>query len=228
MMTSKERSRLHRNQLVFCTTAGILIGIVLAAYLGAFSGKDFENLSDWIAVLVASVAAGISFYAVRLVAHTLKATQDTLATTIQMAEDQKRIGNAQIRPWVLASEYKVTIHDWTEETAVIKFKNFGHTPARFIRIKSRLLFYEGGGQDKRSDHHDYDWDALHYIPPSCDITVKRDVSLALGSALNYGTLLFTVEYFDIEGNADTKRKPWLYEVGFKVYKDVRGPVIAIN
>lgn len=124
----KQADNLHRNQLVATALASCLLTLVLAAYLGAYSSADFENLSDWFAVIIAAGAAGISLYAVLLVAKTLKATQDTLKATQEMAADTKRIGDAQLRPWVLVEDCTL---DETQEGIVItvNLHNYGVSPA---------------------------------------------------------------------------------------------------
>lgn len=216
-----------RNQLISSLFVGVLSGFIFAIYLGAFSSKDYENVTDWLAVLVASVAAGISLYAVRLVARTLKATQDTLAATVQMANDQRRIGNAQIRPWVLASSYSINERDYDDYTAVIHFKNFGHTPARFVRIWSRLS-YEAVVEGRRESGEQSNDDKRHYIAPSEEVIVRQDINMALTAPYSCGLLLFKIEYFDIIGKENENASPWNYEVGFKVVHDADGPVISIN
>lgn len=131
---------LHRNQLLVAVVASCLVTLVLAAYLGAYSSADFENLTDWLAVIIAACAAGISLYAVVQVSKTLLATQQTLKLTQEMAADTKRIGDAQIRPWVLVDRYDVR---GVARGSIIDvwFKNYGVSPASYLTLTIAIDCY---------------------------------------------------------------------------------------
>lgn len=150
----KPADNLHRNQLAATALASCLLTLVLAAYLGAYSSADFENLSDWFAVIIAAGAAGISLYAVLLVAKTLKATQETLKATQEMAADAKRIGDAQLRPWLLLDECHLTNHDHGLHIKVT-LRNFGYSPASFIEFVTNVYTFKPS-DDYDSDYFDED------------------------------------------------------------------------
>lgn len=123
---NKAKDQSQRNQLLAFLVGGFLLGFVVALYLGAFSGNQYEKLSNWVSVLIAAVA-------VVLVAQTLKATRDTLTATQQMAKDQSRIGNAQIRPWLVVDNADIR-GPRHECEPYITLKNYGYEPAVRIRV----------------------------------------------------------------------------------------------
>ncbi|MDT1063082.1 hypothetical protein RM190_14490 [Paracoccus sp. CPCC 101403] len=134
------REQLHRNQIITAVIAAALVAFVVAAYLGAFSRTEFKEIPDWVSALTSVVAAAISAYAVYLVARTLEATKETLKATQEMAADTKRIGDAQIRPWVLLSNYEVINTAFGPEV-LARFANYGFSPALQIFYEIKVECY---------------------------------------------------------------------------------------
>lgn len=229
--TYRRSLRFIRNQIILCTFGGVVFGFILAAHLGAFSDEKYANVTNWLAVIVASVAAAISFYAVRLVAKTLKATQDTLSATVQMANDQRRIGNAQIRPWVLVSEYKIEHHGIMTAgnyQAVLRIRNFGTTPAMRVIASLTLQYVDNFDENGPLITDFLGHEIRQYLPPSQDLIIEKTVDSALNSPLVEGNLVLTVTYYDIDGNSDVDQEPWTYREEFNVYLDPNGAIIVIR
>lgn len=120
--------------------ASLLLGFVLAGYaawaltwVSGWRNVTFQAVKEippWVSALTAVVAAAISAYAVYLVSKTLQATRETLNATQEMAADTKRIGHAQLRPWVLMKRPEITTTEAGAITVNVEFTNYGVSPAK--------------------------------------------------------------------------------------------------
>lgn len=202
--------------------AGAIIGFLTALFSGAMGLTAITDAADWLQGISSVLALLVSVYVVTQVAKTLSATQE-------MAEDQRRIGNAQIRPWILAGKPSI-IRDPINHSSVanIPLVNFGPTPARFVLINSKLLFDHNRVSKRYDASIEYDKEYRHYIPPTEDFTFDRDVSEAIESIMGVGLLLVKVEYYDINSDMDENTAPFKFEVGIKVSNGPDGPEIKLN
>lgn len=129
-----------QNTIVAGVTVGAMLGFALAIWFGAITTGEGSKFTDWIQSTAAVSASIISAVAVVLVAKTLKATRDTLDATRIMAEDQKRIGDAQTRAWVMVSDISVDNGVYSASQSdifhnvTVTLKNYGNTPAEWIRF----------------------------------------------------------------------------------------------
>ncbi|UWR87115.1 hypothetical protein [Phaeobacter inhibens] len=97
---SQEQYR-ERNRLVCFGFCSFLLGLATAIYLGAVAQARFQEIPVWLSAIASIGATVVSVVAVYWVSQTLKATREALVLTQEMAIDQKRIGEAQIRPFIL-------------------------------------------------------------------------------------------------------------------------------
>lgn len=138
--SSKDKTFETRNTIASAATVGAMIGFVIALWLGAISVGETSKFTDWIQSTAAVAASGISALAVVLVAKTLKATRETLDATRIMAEDQRQIGDAQTRAWVMVSDISVDGGAYSNSKSDIfhnvriTLKNYGITPAKWLRF----------------------------------------------------------------------------------------------
>lgn len=194
-----DKAQAHSGQLVAFLVGGVLFGFVVALYLGAFSGKDYEKLSDWFSVLIAAIAAGISAYAVFLVAKTLEATRETLKATSEMVEDQKKankeqakIGLAQTRPWVLIDS--LNFNDPINPTFVnVRLRNFGFNPALRVKAITQILVSKNESANKVDDEASLDgqryWNGIGALPCGVDFIAKSDVFSSMDLMAGNGLML---------------------------------------
>lgn len=201
----------RRNTFVVGVVGGVLIGLICAMLLGLikYSNKADEGITSWIQSLSGITATLVSVYAVYLVSQTLKATQETLQTTQRMADDQKRIGETQIRPWLLVSESSINLVSSIEEEIAIKIKNFGPTPARFITFSTHLW---EDGEDNCS--YIFPPQNQHYIAPGQDTLITYNINEYLLNRYQSPRLGLRVTYCSI----DDKYNDLDYMVNFRIVK----------
>lgn len=126
------------NRLMTSVVASALGGFVLAIYLGAFAKADMKEMASWVTALAAVVSVMVAVAAVIYVAQTLKATRDTLDATRKMAREQTRIGDSQIRPYIVFESLSNETLDGGVGSVRIVFKNVGFTPASAIVFDSSV------------------------------------------------------------------------------------------
>ncbi len=124
------------NRLVTCFVASAGGGFVLAIYLGAFAKAEMRELASWVTALAAVASVMVAVAAIMYVAQTLKATRDTLDATRNMAAEQTRIGDSQIRPYIVFEKLSNETFDGGTGSVEIVFKNVGATPASNIIFNS--------------------------------------------------------------------------------------------
>jgi hypothetical protein len=126
------------NRLVASVVASAGGGFVLAIYLGAFAKADMREVASWVTALAAVSSVMVAVAAVIYVAQTLKATRDTLDATRNMAREQTRIGDSQIRPYIVFESLSNNTLDGGVGSVSIVFKNVGTTPASVIVFDSSI------------------------------------------------------------------------------------------
>ncbi|WP_122077007.1 hypothetical protein [Pseudophaeobacter sp. EL27] len=122
-----------RNRLVLFTFVAFFLGFITALYLGAAGQTDLQKIPAWLTAIASTGATAISLVAVYLVYQTLEATRETLVSTREMSKDQRRIGEAQIRPFLLFEGQFFHSVDGCVE-GYIKLVNYGTAPATKVRI----------------------------------------------------------------------------------------------
>lgn len=135
-----------RNIVTVSIFGGVVVGFILAILLHVFKADGKDSTTDWIMTVAAVSSSLISGLAVILVAQTLSATRETLQATQVMAEYQRRIGDNQTRPWLLMEGCFVDNFD-DSFTVCINLKNYGTTPAAYVRISGLVeeYFFEEDG-----------------------------------------------------------------------------------
>lgn len=164
-----ERDRIERNRLVLAVFIALCAGLLLAMVFGALPDVALKT-DEWVAVSIAAIAAGISGYAVYLVNQTLEATRKTLEVTQAMAKDQKRIGDAQTRAWLLIEKCHVKgLGESPHFIAILK--NFGKSPASMVNIKATTIMEDHSVRPilERSTSKDY---SFKYITMDNEVTVN--------------------------------------------------------
>lgn len=201
----------RRNTFVVGIVGGVLIGLISALLLGLirYSSKADEGITSWIQSLSGIIATLVSVYAVYLVSQTLKATQETLQTTQRMADDQKRIGETQMRPWLLVSESSINLVSGLEKEITITIKNFGPTPARFVTFSTHLW-----QDEKDSRFYIFPPQNQHYIAPGQGTLITYDISEGLLHRYQNPRLGLRVTYCSI----DDKYNELEYIVNFRIIK----------
>jgi len=124
------------NRLATSAVASAGGGFVLAIYLGAFAKAEMREVASWVTALAAVVSVMVAVAAVIYVAQTLKATRDTLDATRNMAREQTRIGDSQVRPHIVFESLSSDTLDGGVGSISIVFKNVGATPASAIVFDS--------------------------------------------------------------------------------------------
>lgn len=205
--THRLREQLHRNQVLTAVIAAALVGFVVAAYLGAFSTTSLKEVPAWISALTAVVAAVISAYAVYLVAHTLDATRQTLRET-------KRIGDAQLRPWVLVEGFAVSTGVWGPDIRVL-FHNYGvshASPISFYVCIDCYRYHEGEfveyNEDGTEKNYLGEWQGAlvmdDYLVPHGKRLVEGCFFLAeMPEGTDYMYLKIKTNYSDFAGSVDS-------------------------
>ena len=209
--------------------AFFLCGFVIAAYLSwAISWLDglegtrfrtFKEIPPWISAATSIMATLISAFAVYFVAETLRETKKTLSATIKMATDQKRIGDAQIRPWVMVDSCVVETGRYDDTAAHIVLKNFGPTPARFITIDTHIWCIERNTSETvRLD--DFDIETRHYIAPGQDLLIVRDFYLHDDVYFHDPRLSLRLTYHNVHDiPSDNDNEEHEYHVNFYIYEN---------
>ncbi|MGS4916316.1 hypothetical protein [Mameliella alba] len=126
------------NRLVTSVVASAVGGFVLAIYLGAFAKAEMREVASWVTALAAVASVMVAVAAVIYVAQTLKATRDTLDATRNMAREQTRIGDSQIRPYIVFDSLSNETLEGGVGSVSIVFKNVGITPASAIIFDSSV------------------------------------------------------------------------------------------
>lgn len=124
------------NRLVICSVFSAGSAFVLAIYIGAFAKSEMRELASWVTALAAVASVMVAVVAIMYVAQTLKATRDTLDATRNMAMEQIRIGDSQIRPYIVFERLSNETFEGGVGSVAIVFKNVGATPASSITFDS--------------------------------------------------------------------------------------------
>jgi ABC-type nickel/cobalt efflux system permease component RcnA len=130
------------NRLVTCSVVSAGGAFVLAIYLGAFAKTEMRELASWVTALAAVASVMVAVVAIMYVAQTLKATRDTLDATRNMAIEQTRIGDSQIRPYIVFERLSNETFEDGIGSVEIVFKNVGATPASNITFDSTFELSE--------------------------------------------------------------------------------------
>ncbi|WP_139103238.1 hypothetical protein [Pararhodobacter sp. CCB-MM2] len=124
------------NRLATCVVVSAGGGFVLAIYLGAFAKAELREVASWVTALAAVASVMVAVVAVMYVSQTLKATRETLDATRDMAREQSRIGDSQIRPYIVFESLSNETPTGGIGSVSIVFKNVGVTPAASIEFNS--------------------------------------------------------------------------------------------
>lgn len=143
----KNLVREHTNITIVSSFGAAVFGFLLAIYSGGYAEAEFKEIPPWLALIVSVASTAISAYAVYLVSKTLKATQDTLSVTQQMAEAQKEAFRTEYRPLVLIEAIEINefitasprlkYHGDAELKIKITYRNYGKTTA--LKIESGVF-----------------------------------------------------------------------------------------
>lgn len=136
------QQQLWINRLVTGVVTSAGGGFVLAIYLGAFAKAEMREVASWVTAFAAVASVMVAVAAVIYVAQTLKATRDTLDATRNMAKEQTRIGDSQIRPYIVFDSLSNDTSDVRVGSVSIVFRNVGVTPASAISFKSVVVASE--------------------------------------------------------------------------------------
>ncbi|SCY34939.1 QueT transporter family protein [Paracoccus tibetensis] len=147
-----------QNMLIVGLFAGCMIGFILSMLADAFRVGELKEVPPWLQSVFSGLATLVSVYAVYLVSQTLKATQDTLTATKDMAAQQAETNIAQTRAWLHVHQYKyqgnVEVSDefgWDlEEQIWLQMMNYGNTPALDVSIVAMVNFYHFEGYEQES------------------------------------------------------------------------------
>lgn len=112
---------------------GAIVGFIVALFSGVLGLSQLDKAPDWLQSWSGTLGVLVSVYAVYLVGQTLKATQDTLKATREMADKQTRA-------WVMLDEF--TFEDDLRHSAWISFKNFGNSPALNVYVHPTMKYYD--------------------------------------------------------------------------------------
>lgn len=172
------------NTLVVGLFAGCMIGFLLAMFAGAFDVGMMKEVPPWLQGVFSGLATLVSVYAVYLVSQTLQATRDTLTATSQMAEEQKKLGDAQTRAWVLVDSYEAT-EDGNDLIIAINFKNYGITPATNVILHPKIINHTweevdaetGAGFEYISGEEQLRYTSVTTLPPNAIVTIRDRIYL---------------------------------------------------
>lgn len=194
MMNKQDRM----NTIVVAAVAGVLAGFILCLLAGFFNVGQISAVPGWLQGVSGMVAVLVSVYAVYLVSQTLKATRDTLEATKAMANDQRMIGIAQTRAWLLVESYDSNFeldYDFRGDAnfAVnVRIKNYGNTPAINVRILPKAVTrdYVQISDDPEQQHEyiRYSWphpSILRSVLPPNEVIELRGIKFNSQEALVY-------------------------------------------
>lgn len=139
--------REHTNITVVSSFGAAVFGFLLALYSGGYASAELKEIPPWLAIMVSVASTAISAYAVYLVSKTLKATQDTLIVTQEMAEAQKEAFRTEYRPLVLVEDINIVgtrttgryiRHEGDVALKIkVNYRNYGKTTA--LKIESGII-----------------------------------------------------------------------------------------
>lgn len=145
---------MNKNTFVVGLFAGCMVGFILAMLAGSFDVGTIQSVPAWLQGVFSGLATLVSVYAVFLVSETLQATRKTLDATQAMAEDQRKIGNAQTRPQILVNSY-CTEANYYFDTIIVAFNNFGNTPATNVIVNAQLVFWKSQDVEENNDYQEH-------------------------------------------------------------------------
>ena len=219
---------MNKNTLVVGIFAGCMLGFILAMLAGAFGVGTIQSVPAWLQGVFSGFAAFVSVYAVFLVSETLQATRKTLDTTQAMAEDQRKIGNAQTRPWILVSDYRATPY-YDFDTIMVTFKNYGNTPATSVLINAQLVFWKSQDVEENNEYQEQKvvefrplkTKMISALPPNTELTWEDDIRDIFMDGDMWAMLEIDVSYVLVHDESETNK-----EFEFEVKKE--GLRLSIN
>lgn len=196
----------ERNRLVLFTVTAFLVGLLAALHLGAVARADFKDVPGWLTAIASVLATGTSVIAVYLVFQTLRATRETLDITQEMTRDQRRTGEAQIRPFILFKRERYQVNDGKIHGFIV-LRNYGNTPAIRVRVDADvyLTFYKTPNGEPGSDAMTGQTDSLKrlayeaVVPPGGDVEAKIVCADNIDRSLGYFSAEFSWRYYSHDG-----------------------------
>ncbi|MEQ9026593.1 hypothetical protein [Roseitalea porphyridii] len=108
-----------------------------------------DNLAQWLMVIFAAGAFGVSIYAVRVLRRTLEATNEAVRSADEAVEVARQMGQIQVRAYVAFGNTRVENFDvGLQPVVLLKIKNVGQSPAIQLQIVTRFAVADNPHSEK--------------------------------------------------------------------------------